>query len=326
MKINRDKLSKYFARFGLIIMSFMIMVPMLCSASNGTYSVSYTLTNPDNIPQDITAFVIDYYSDSSTLLNIGSGSIQSGSVVNVINGSFEFVGDIFLTTVPDGYYLLCPINLTQPSGYSSTLQLVGGTSATVTFFGNTYSCYFSDSIDLVVVERDNSFQLSDFIYVFVSLPPTPTESITSVWTSIINWITSSLNTVQGLFVQGNEGTHISSVLDLDDSVTVEGTTFYNPIILVKELYYNGNRVYGADLNFVEGDGYILGYYDNVPLGYSLTPVSDNSFYYANNPLFTITPGTPVQLTFLGTLAVIGVSIALGFLIIGVIQIFLKLRG
>lgn len=32
------------------------------------------------------------------------------------------------------------------------------------------------------------------------------------------------------------------------------------------------------------------------------------------------------LTFLGTLAVIGVSIAIGFLIIGVVQNFLKLRG
>lgn len=32
------------------------------------------------------------------------------------------------------------------------------------------------------------------------------------------------------------------------------------------------------------------------------------------------------LTFLGTLAVIGVSIGIGFLIIGVVQNFLKLRG
>ena len=33
-----------------------------------------------------------------------------------------------------------------------------------------------------------------------------------------------------------------------------------------------------------------------------------------------------QLTFLGTLAVIGVAIGIGFLIIGVVQNFLKLRG
>lgn len=33
-----------------------------------------------------------------------------------------------------------------------------------------------------------------------------------------------------------------------------------------------------------------------------------------------------NLTFLGTLAVIGVSIGIGFLIIGVVQNFLKLRG
>lgn len=33
-----------------------------------------------------------------------------------------------------------------------------------------------------------------------------------------------------------------------------------------------------------------------------------------------------SLTFLGTLAVIGVSIGIGFLIIGVVQNFLKLRG
>lgn len=33
-----------------------------------------------------------------------------------------------------------------------------------------------------------------------------------------------------------------------------------------------------------------------------------------------------KLTFLGTLAVIGVSIAIGFLIIGVVQKFLHLRG
>lgn len=33
-----------------------------------------------------------------------------------------------------------------------------------------------------------------------------------------------------------------------------------------------------------------------------------------------------NLTFLGTLAVIGVSIGVGFLIIGVVQNFLKLRG
>lgn len=33
-----------------------------------------------------------------------------------------------------------------------------------------------------------------------------------------------------------------------------------------------------------------------------------------------------SLTFLGTLAVIGVAIGIGFLIIGVVQNFLKLRG
>lgn len=33
-----------------------------------------------------------------------------------------------------------------------------------------------------------------------------------------------------------------------------------------------------------------------------------------------------ELTFLGVLAVIGVSIGIGFLIIGVVQNFLKLRG
>jgi hypothetical protein len=33
-----------------------------------------------------------------------------------------------------------------------------------------------------------------------------------------------------------------------------------------------------------------------------------------------------ELTFLGTLAVVGVSIAIGFLIIGVVQNFLKLRS
>lgn len=43
--------------------------------------------------------------------------------------------------------------------------------------------------------------------------------------------------------------------------------------------------------------------------------SVQSVFYANE-----------ELTFLGTLAVIGVAIGIGFLIIGVVQNFLKLRG
>lgn len=329
MKINRDKLSKYFARFGLIIMSFVIMIPMLCSMA---FPVTITISNPDNIPYEYSEFALNNdevtfgsYPLTSSLgfvvtiqdnvIYIPDLGLEIGLTVNDYNLDGSFIVDYVFTCATDSTassYVSCSNNDISAIG-------VDGTDLFLICVGDYTSLY---------VQENEEIALASQVHTFVLTPYTPpTDSITNVWTGIMNWITSSFNTVQGIFITGGVGTPISTVLDFNDSVMVDGTTFYHiSPDYTGDLYYNGILFNISAVNFVQADGYSLGYYDGLSIIYAPSPISDSNLYMANMPSLTLTAGQPYQLTLLGTLAVIGLSIALGFFILGVIQRFLRLRG
>lgn len=181
--------------------------------------------------------------------------------------------------------------------------------------------WFNDYDRYITVLNDYPCD-KEYYDVFMNAVERPTETITNVWTGIIDWLTSSLNSVQGLFISNDSS--IASILDFNDSLDIDGNVYYRFTNDDVNVYYNGIDIsvyFGKELG-VYDNIYIFGVDDSVPL---IAINSDNaSAYLRNLPELTVA-GTP-QLTFLGTLAVIGLSIAFAMLLIMVIKRFLSLRS
>lgn len=168
------------------------------------------------------------------------------------------------------------------------------------------------------------FSLSAFA---VDEIPSPTDSITDVWTGVWNWIIGSFGSVQGVFYDGSS-TSIMTILNPESSFVYEGVTYYEPLdylnVPYEEFYLNGLLFWSEGNTFeqITIDGIV---YDTMIVGSSIAVLIDdaNSIMYFN-PAITI--GPPGGLTLLGTLAVIGLSIALVLLLIMVIRRFLALRS
>lgn len=179
----------------------------------------------------------------------------------------------------------------------------------------------------------------------VSAANEETESITDVWTDVTHSIMSLLGTAQGVFY-GSSG---SLPLEYGDPVPLlSGFNLY-PITNFPSLALGDqfsititeddlNQPFSAvivDSSYESGDDLIsftLGALALAPDGGTLfayyNPVIDNSSFegwYSIVPL-GLSLSTGFSLTFLGTLAVVGVAIALIMLLVYVISRFLRLRG
>lgn len=180
----------------------------------------------------------------------------------------------------------------------------------------------------------------------VSAANEATDSITDTWTSVMNWITSSLSSAQGVFFGSSSSTNSIVLNSSDLSVTTSPDTLY--YIYLPDLDYS-TAVSGQTYTFIfSGISYDL-VFDSSSNGLMFTGDILVACPYDEENIFGVQPNTWVlfldepfsgtvtltspfpfvsgsQLTFLGTLAVIGVAIAIAFLLISVISRFLRLRG
>lgn len=185
----------------------------------------------------------------------------------------------------------------------------------------------------------------------VSAANEETESITDVWTDVMNWITSSLSSVQGVFY--NEGLSSFEFTAVGDPISTSSGIYYRvegiPVLTSPVGYEGfvsvGNVTLPSIFGFDYSDGSLIGVVSyvgsGVTLAYylpdnSLIPELSSGWYMTegnamiNNQFLTYTFSPSASnasgLTFLGTLAVIGVAIAIAFLLLALISRFLRLRG
>lgn len=313
-KLNREAFAKYASRFFLVLMSFLLILS-LCSATAPSVSVPLLIQNPDNIPQDYSFLTFD---DGQTPLEFGTNYVDA-FYVGVVNGLIDDVA----VDIPDGDYLGFGIRITQSYGYSNSLSFSGEL-----FEFEGIPVYLSDSPSVTVIDG-NPVDVPAIVMFFV--PVNITHTITSVWTSITNWVISSLNTVQGLFYGAGEEV-ITPDTTSTDTLVYNGVTYYPIDYARAEASDNGLMYfYGSPVNInlttqevVNVDGieyHVVGYLGNAILIYN--PVSFDTYSPVGVQLVLPSEGS---LTLLGTLTVIGLSMSLAFLVIGVIFRFLKLRG
>ena len=185
-------------------------------------------------------------------------------------------------------------------------------------------------------------------------PPTPTESITDVWTSIVDGIMSLINAAQGVFF--GSSADVSYTVDpiAASAIPSSGFNYYfhglpefNVGDEVELIVYSAGASLTYNLIVTEYDG-SLGTLELSPLDSDFPPflivyfpavsgarvIEHEPGWYANFDYdtpwpaadFTFTvPGTP-GLTFLGTLAVLAVALAVILLLIYVVINFIRLRG
>lgn len=163
------------------------------------------------------------------------------------------------------------------------------------------------------------------------------NSISDTWTSIMNWITSSLGSVQGVFynsdfvptafgdIPGSSGLKTVNLpeLSVGDSIYVRLDAPSASGIFeayVTDTYPDNTAELYLLFSTPEGDLLLAEFNRTTPSGYGWTTSS------AAVGAFTGYSYDLGGLTFLGTLSVVGVAIAIIFLLISVIINFLKLRG
>ena len=176
----------------------------------------------------------------------------------------------------------------------------------------------------------------------VSVANEEVNSITDTWTSILNWITGSLSSVQNVFFTGGSVRFYPDFVDLGGNGLI-----YNianmPDPLPDTFYvYDGFETVIFNLvdlepsqsNFYATRGYVSVANPDIPLIFYITDSSspwsgwvvDGDLVSLFNFVEISYSTDSIQLTFLGTLSVVGVAIAVILLLISVIINFLKLRG
>lgn len=350
MKINRDKFSKHFARFGLIIMAFVLMIP-LCSAATPVSADDGTIT-----------LKAGTYRFNDVIESYGISVTDDVYYIQFISNGISFNRFRFLTTNDSYDISFRGDDYDADDLYNSIVGWNQPEFQTVTF-----------ATDQDVDDTFGTWYISNTNYNEVN-GPSPTDSITNVWTGIMNWITSALNTVQGLFITETFGnTVLPGTYTFNESFdgnfpafdilgdpspymlnyTYNGISFDALIVAYSEfeagdIVTSINAITFSDFgDSVEQTIYVYRIVDGVVSEENNGYLVDTPVQITVNEAQTVSPlmmqmlsdytdydtinadadsGSSYQLTLLGTLAVIGVSISICFLIIGVFQRFLKLRG
>lgn len=376
MKINRYKLSKFFARFGLIIMAFVLMIP-LCSAATPVSADDGTITLKAgtyrfNDVIDLTELPYDNdYFNVDANFTFPQIEVYNGIQFNFTHrgGSLYEMGytiqgiDMVVWVFANGQESY--EGATRFDNVWHTLTELGIPEGSTKYTAFTQDVEVDDTFGTWYITNTNYNEVNGII---------STDSIFSAWTGIFNWITIALNTVQGLFITETFGNTVlpgtytfnesfdGNFPDLDFSVdlstymlnyTYNGTSFDG--LLASHLEAEGGGIVSSinSITFSDFGGSV----EQTIYAYQIVNGSvseENNGYLVDTPVEitiseskTVSPyiiqilsdytdydtinadadsGSSYQLTLLGTLAVIGVSISICFLIIGVIQRFLKLRG
>lgn len=314
MKKLKSLLKTYGARIGALVMCFVLLIPMLCSMASPSGEFELTIQNPDNIPHD---YSIGYYTTEGGMdeeekpLDFGVNSVYGLLTNGTIDGE---------QLVPLGNYAMI---------YVVGVNVNGGTALTCNgtlYVYDVFNCYVTDNPVITVTDDYSEEDVAFFVFVPIDSPTT----ITSVWSGILNWMISSLGSVQGVFINSGIYYYVNEYPEFTFSYDGNsyGSIDYDEFFSYRYLWYDGNRIDSlSELTqiVITINGYQFGAYsyDGTVLAFS-----DGSNYWAidNGLLGVSNSAEPSSLTLLGTLSVIGLSIAVVFLLIGIIQRFLKLRG
>ena len=173
--------------------------------------------------------------------------------------------------------------------------------------------------------------------------PNHVDPITDVFTGITSWITSALGIVTGVFYQKPDiETFTVASTGTTLNLTFDGSSVSQTWYLVSDFpldissFSPETSVFCSyDLNGTTYETSLISSFNNF-VGCSVVTENwstefieyEGNVYSSSLPgaTFSIYNGGSSGLTFLGTLAVIGVSLAIIFLFIGVISNFLKNRG
>lgn len=279
-----------------------IMISSLCS-----FTVGETFTFPETPPEyDYQTFTHEsgqtVYEFCDQVLNYG----------NIIVSAY---GNVFTRSVP--FYI----------------QGVDGLFLTDGITYSSYDAYFNNNngISFTLVSYTNNNYTVSFLEALGLTPPTPTESLTNVWDGILNWITTSISSLQNVFWQEGTVIDFNSDVDTSDAITINDTVLYKssfPFLtdgahmVVNDTVIPGDEIFGDIVVVDSVEFYAISYDDVVLFAFASDGVvytnSDVDFYLAYSP----TAG----LTLLGTLCCIAVAISVVFLLIGTIVNFLKLRS
>lgn len=240
--LNKIKL-KYLARVGLVMILTCYLMTFLCSAAQ-TVNVSFntSLTVPNGYT--ISVGIGDFEDNSLSLVKGGTVSVPFSPKFNTKTGIlFVTDGDCFIVT-PDGNDLLIS-DVNVDDGYyqivftTKNLLLAGADDKKymLTVDGENVESVsnvdveddatlasfvvLTDVVDveLTTVETDID-EISQMMFVLVEALSPPQESITNVWSGIMTFITSSLNSVTGIFWNGTSLTLIGTLAVVGVSIAI----------------------------------------------------------------------------------------------------------
>lgn len=333
-------IKQFFKKHGLKLLSLatmaFLMLPMLCSMVMPITGVDITYTNPNNVTNDIVVTYGEFLGDSISIVpgDTTHLNFSEQNIVQCVDGQID-IGDGFYlpVTYGDGYYALMTVSYSFQAGdygYITIDNPLGEYS--IDLDGATIRYVIADEINLSL-HAGPVYNIPGFNMFLILVPvdvyvPTPTESITNVWTALLGWLTSSLSSVQGLFY-GDTLTPLTFP-NLNNYLTYDGTdyVYYDWYAVVKDMniYYDGHKINESNIVnsevVVNGITYVGLNYDGTLVGFVKPNTGET--YLLNNGL--LASGSDAQLTLLGTLAVIGLSFGLAMLLIMVIKRFLSLRS
>jgi hypothetical protein len=212
---------------------FMFLLFVLCIPCSAAVVTTVSFTNELGAPYGGAGIkVYSNLSDDSNFvtLNVGSSSdvvfepsYSSDSILHVVNGTIDL--DSFTIDVsdylPDGTYSCFGSIITSVdvSGSDVFYPEISGSFIFPVNEGVSYGFSYYDSIpsniDVTIAYEDLSHYSYGLGIVYLLLipyeEPTVVDNISNVWSNILLWITSSINTVTGIFWTGTQLTLIGTL-------------------------------------------------------------------------------------------------------------------
>ncbi len=254
----------------------------------------------------------------------------NGDEPSGLGSDYEIYSDLYI-----GYYFKDNGDFPSPSPQANAIGLyppyplyvLSSESFTITFVGGGD---IADP-DLISWVTENGDQVL----------PNHVDPIADVFTGITSWITSAFGTVTGVFYQkpdidtftvSSTGTTLN--LSFDGNTVPQTWYAVSGFPLDPSSYFDGSIPCSYEFNGTTTDTALVSSTNNFVGTSIVTENASTEFMlyqgvvysrYLPGATFSIINGDS-GLTFLGTLAVVGLSIGIAFLLIGLIQRFLRLRG
>lgn len=279
----------------------------------------------------ISSLTVSSFAADDYVIEAGSYTPKSSDQVVLPDSSVSLDID-FKLILPDE-----TVNLTTLIFVSDAIGVSDGSPSVNVFYSGEW---LADFTLIVLFDTSVTQAAYDLFFNAFENVPSSTESLTDIWTSILNWITGSLSSVQNVFFTSASQTSGSITLtstgdiytaDLGfipsagDSFTLFFTVFGESVSLDFVFEFNddiGDSFLTAESTF---DNYFIRILNESGTSIIYLNTSVPGDFNGNSFDYTYFSGSG-SLTFLGTLSVVGVAIAIILLLISVVINFLKLRG